>query len=537
MKIKNVLLTGLSLALVAAVAIGGTLAYLTVDAGNEINVFSVGNINVSLDEEVGIYGEGGEVKETEDGAEYIEVMPGDYLKKEVTVTNNGKTDAYVAVTVTLNNATAINAAIDEVYGDSDKGGTAQKMYDFIFDGWGINQAPRPGKNGNDARGVIDGTYGMPEHVLNVDFTKTIPDDYWLYSAGNWFYGSAEKPGTYDAGYYTQGEGYYAKNMDPDEICYTYYMYLPAGESSTLFKGLNVPAEFTNEQMKMFDGLKIDVVAKAIQADNMAVAEQYKNDPNGKAKTAFAILAGDIETPEIFVSYVSSADELTEALAAGSDIVLTDSIELEVETVAPYGNKYGIKLDGQTIDGNGKTIDFKCYGDDYGIMTSGGTIKNITLKDVARGIVVMSPTEDIILDNVTLKADLLYPFNTAEHATVSGVDLIATNSVFGGWTSFAGIESASFTDCEFVVGTYYDSWPYDSVVKPFVNTVFEACNFANGYYLDLSSLGEGCKVTFRGCTVNGAAITADICGTQCDGTEAFCVELPSGRTLADCVIFE
>ena len=298
-KIKKIMSMLLAVTLTAGIAIGGTLAYLTIDAGDENNVFSIGNINVSLDEEVGIFGEGGEVKEKEDGAEYIEVMPGDYLKKEVTVTNNGKTPAYVAVTVILNNADKINKAIDEVYGDGVKGG--QAMYDFIFDGWGINQNPRPGAyNVNDARGVIDGTYGLPEHVLHVDFAKTTSSS-TVIGATNWFIAGAEKAGQYwvdnSRGEGKVDNGYYTADMADYEICYTYYMLMPAGESSTLFEGLNVPAEFNADQLAMFDGLEIKVEAKAIQADNMAIADQYKGDLNGKAKTAFAILAGDIEVPE------------------------------------------------------------------------------------------------------------------------------------------------------------------------------------------------------------------------------------------------
>lgn len=288
MKLKNYLLTGLSLVLVAAIAIGGTLAYLTQDVGEETNVFSVGNIDVSLKEEVGVFGEGGEVKQTEGGAEYIEVMPGDYLKKEVTVSNNGKTDAYVAVTVTLNNAREINKAIDVTYGDDE----AQAIYDKVFDGWGLNHSKDLDGDGTDEAGMrltITGS-DMPGYVMQVDSVKTI-DEYTNAYSGNWFENSSVviKDGKFP--------GYYSSKMDTYEICYTYYMLLPAGESTTLFKGLNVPADFTNEQMAMFDGLQIDVKASAIQADNMAVATQYKKDPNGKAKTAFAILAGDIEVPE------------------------------------------------------------------------------------------------------------------------------------------------------------------------------------------------------------------------------------------------
>lgn len=297
---KKIISLLLVIALTASVAIGGTMAYLTADAGDEHNVFTVGNIDVSLDEEVGVIGDGGEVKETEEGAEYTEVMPGDYLKKEVTVTNNGKTPAYVAVTVTLNNADKINAAIDGVYEEAPYNYTAeqiQAIYDDIFDGWGINYNPRPGAAGvNDARGVIDGTYGLPAHTLHVDFAKTTAGS-TVIGANNWFVAGKEVAGQYWVDGPAEYDGYYTKDMEDYEICYTYYMLLPAGASSTLFNGLNVPAKFDAAQLAMFAGLEIDIEAKAIQADNMAVATQYANDANGKAKTAFAILAGDIETPE------------------------------------------------------------------------------------------------------------------------------------------------------------------------------------------------------------------------------------------------
>jgi hypothetical protein len=171
------------------------------------------------------------------------------------------------------------------------------------------------------------------------------------------------------------------------------------------------------------------------------------------------------------------------------------------------------------------------------MTSGGTIKNLTIDAGCRGIMIMSPTEDIILDNVYVCGDILYPLNTGEHATVEGVDLIVTNSTFGGWSSFAGVASASFTDCKFIEGNYGYGWPYETLVKPYVNTTFTNCEFAldeegNAYYLDMSSLGSDCTVVMKNCTVNGVVVTAENC------TELFGeVELPSGRTLADCIIFK
>ncbi|MBQ7840003.1 MAG: hypothetical protein IJ390_05910, partial [Lachnospiraceae bacterium] len=242
---KKVLLTGLSLALVAIMSIGGTMAYLTQNVGEKENVFKVGNIDVSLDEEVGVVGDGGEVKENEEGADYTEIMPGDYLKKEVTVSNDGKTDAYVAVTVTLKNEAhnagdLINAAIDKYYetklGEGDAADEyIYNMYNNIFDGWGMNYY-HENEYGKDTRNTITkgDDYNMDwssERILKVDFAETI-DDYWLFSIGNWFKSEHEKKMTdYSAGYGVGFDsGYYTADMGKYELRYTYYIDLPAGES-------------------------------------------------------------------------------------------------------------------------------------------------------------------------------------------------------------------------------------------------------------------------------------------------------------------
>ena len=232
-------------------------------------------------------------------------------------------------------------------------------------------------------------------------------------------------------------------------------------------------------------------------------------------------------------------DLSTAVASGGDVTLTEDVKGEAITTAPYGNKTGLIQNGGVIDGGGNTLSVECSGDDYGIMTTGGTIKNLIINDGSRAIVLYAPTEDVILDNVQIGGDgILYPLNTAEHPTVEGIDLVASNSTFKGWTSFAGIESASFTNCTFGVGTYGNlGWPYGSLLKPYINTTLKNCTFADKYYLDLSALGANCTVTLENCTVNGTTITENIVGTECNGTETFCVELSEGRTLADCVIFK
>ena len=276
----------------------------------------------------------------------------------------------------------------------------------------------------------------------------------------------------------------------------------------------------------------DGSAMAVYVANETVKERLlENDTAAKDYGGYKIVVGN-------TAFVATEAELVAALAAGKNVILTSDIDMEAATIAPYGNKYGIKHDGGVIDGNGHALHIEVYGDDYGIMTSGGTIRNIKLDAGCRAIMVMYAKEDIILDNVYVCGDdVLYPINTGEYAVVEGVKLIVSNSQFGGWTSFAGIESASFTNCTFIVGEYGYGWPYDCLVKPYVNTTFKNCEFTidedgNGYYLDLSSLGAGCKVTLENCTAGGTKITAanynNLLGE---------VELPGGRELADCVIFK
>ena len=278
-KIKKYLLMAISLVLVSATSIIGTIAFL-IDSDSKINTFAVGDISVSVTEDTAVIGEGGVVEYDDDGADYTKVMPGDYLKKEVKVANTGTKSAYVAVTVIINNADKINLAIDEFYeGKGYSDDEIQAIYDSVFDGFGMNYNPRPGAAGiNDARGVIDGTYGLPNHTLKVDFAKTTKGS-TVIGATNWFIAGKEKAGQYWVDGPSAYDGYYTSGMRDYQICYTYYMLLNAGDETILFNGLNIPETFNKEQLAMFDGLNIDIKASAIQADNF----------NGDAKAAFTAL--------------------------------------------------------------------------------------------------------------------------------------------------------------------------------------------------------------------------------------------------------
>ena len=340
MNLKKKVLMLTSVVLILGLASLGIMAYLT-DQDSARNVFTVGNIDIELDEVVDVVGSG-EVVKTEEGAEYSGVMPGDKLQKEVTVSNEGDNDAYVRVIVKLNNALEINNAIDEYYEAEDKGYTAeqiQAVYNEVFDGWGINYNPRPGAAGiNDARGVIDGTYGMPELVQKVDFSKTT-DGSTVIGATNWFIAGNEKAGQYWVDEAATYDGYYTKDMEDYEICYAYYAYLKPGEKVTLFDGLNVPNYFDAEQLAMFEGLVIDVKAEAIQAANIGT---------GTAKADFVRAFELFEDPMAYKA-VTNSEELAEAIANGEDVYLNEDVKAD-EFVIAEDKSADIDLNGNKIEG-------------------------------------------------------------------------------------------------------------------------------------------------------------------------------------------
>ena len=101
--------------------------------------------------------------------------------------------------------------------------------------------------------------------------KTI-SEYWQQYSGNWFLDEKTNVSAIGDAY----DGYYTTGMNDYELRYTYYLLLEAGEKSTLFKGFNVPKEFNAQQLDMFNGLNIDIVASAIQANGIDGATSAQN---------------------------------------------------------------------------------------------------------------------------------------------------------------------------------------------------------------------------------------------------------------------
>ena len=236
--------------------------------------------------------------------------------------------------------------------------------------------------------------------------------------------------------------------------------------------------------------------------------------------------------------VDNAEDLKDAIVNGGDVILTDDVVVDSAiTTTPdgstneaYGNKVGVVQYGGVLDGDGNTISSTNGG--YVVVTHGGTIKNLVVNSGDRGIVTYAPTENVIIDNVIVDGPG-YGINSTEYGNV---DIIVTNSTVNGWTSLAGFNHIYFTNCKLGENTakvwqgYGYDRDYDRLVKPYVNATFTDCEFDEGLYIDLSGLAAGHTVIIDNCTVNGVVLTAD------NYANYITIELPSGRTLADCVVF-
>ena len=155
--------------------------------------------------------------------------------------------------------------------------------------------------------------------------------------------------------------------------------------------------------------------------------------------------------------------------------------------------------GQTIDGFGYTLDIKGAGGtwDSGICTSGGEIKDLTVTGSFRGIFIKKDpnyNSQVILDGVTIEGTTY----TISVDSGTGKGLIAKNSTFKGWTSYAAtLGNAKFIDCTFGSGNGYN------YSRPYAPTEYIDCKFEAGHVVDPHA-----NVTFENCTFDDVPLTAE-----------------------------
>lgn len=232
MKKRTVALV-LAIALVFAVAVGGTVAYLTSTA-NVKNTFTVGSVNIKLDE----------AKVTPDGkavtpaervtANDYKLMPGHEYTKDPTVTVlKGSEKSYVRMKVTFNNAAAIIAMLtnpefeDEVTGYENAYPVLQ-MLNLVE----ANTMKWDGINRETGTLYIEKMLGNSKYFVKDGDTLTF--------------------------YYYYNEKVAAPNADK--------------VLETLFDSIKVPEWVTADQLNALNDFQINVVAEAIQADGFDTAD-------------------------------------------------------------------------------------------------------------------------------------------------------------------------------------------------------------------------------------------------------------------------
>jgi len=118
MKKRNVLTLVLALVLVAALAVGGTLAYFTSEDETE-NTFTMGKVEIDLDESKEQNAQGEDIW-VQTGLDYQNVLPGAETTKKARITvKEGSANSYIMVTVKLTDYPVYDQATGEGFTDTD----------------------------------------------------------------------------------------------------------------------------------------------------------------------------------------------------------------------------------------------------------------------------------------------------------------------------------------------------------------------------------------------------------------------------------
>ena len=164
---------------------------------------------------------------------------------------------------------------------------------------------------------------------------------------------------------------------------------------------------------------------------------------------------------------------------------------------------GVKVDGSVLDGKGNTLTVTNAGGtwDCVVNTTGGTIKNLTVKGAMRGIFMGGASSDLYIDNVVFQ-NVIYTFNSDGGNTNYGVYI--SNCTINGWTSHSNVhKEVVYTNCSFGEGSGY------AFCRPYGPTVYKNCEFSQEFEFDTK---QSSSIVFENCTHNGVKITAENAAT-------------------------
>ena len=169
------------------------------------------------------------------------------------------------------------------------------------------------------------------------------------------------------------------------------------------------------------------------------------------------------------------------------------------TSSNYNSLINVEADGVVIDsvvmtGGGKSTWNSSILVETLTSAQTFTVKNSTISGSFRGVLRESCNANIVIENCDI--DAVYPFNIdgGSHGTVT-----VTDSALHGWTSYSGVDSVTFTNCEFSKAKS----GYDCVAA-YVDTTFDGCTFDSNF--DIYAQTTGFTFELEDCTKNGVALT-------------------------------
>lgn len=240
----------LSICMISALAIGGTLAFLT-DSEKVTNTFSMGDLDISIDEPH--WNDEGTPDDptTTDTDESTpgdgeDLTPGDTKVKDPTVKAEVN-DSYMRVVMNV-----IDKDSGEVITDTERLNLILQTirYDNSYDAEG--DPATTGINPSEKYKLAD----LADYpTVNTDFTLD---------------NAKSTAGTY---------------------CYNYNEILKEGETAVLFTNVVIPTDWDQDELEVLGQYKIEVYAQAIQTDNFADADE-----------AFAALDAEIEAGTVQYNY-------------------------------------------------------------------------------------------------------------------------------------------------------------------------------------------------------------------------------------------
>lgn len=434
--LKKVLSVLLVVTITAGVAITGTLAYLT-DRDSEANVFTVGDVSIDLDEDF------------EQGSELI---PGVDIEKEATITNTGKNDAYVWMTLAIPSVLDVpEAASDNVIHWNVPGAFWDAYYNQEKY---INSAIENGYLPEGSTGVAaDKTWNVDDAVA---MYKTTIDEV-EYNVYTLLYNSAIKPGeTTNIGL---NKVYMDDHIDID----------PNGDWYHVLGG-EVKGPFWNTATN--GNPVIYVSTYAMQSEGLTDANV---DGVIDVKDAYALYNTQWDNDDTLTNG-SNGDEWAEVTQVASNTELDQAIKDGATTIVLGDGNYIIP-----DSAKGKTLN---------IIGSGDTVI------VAENDGASEGNGDYSFDGATV--------------TFQNVTINTTGTYFPGYPRMKGTfvnctingvytlyESSSFENCTFnVTGDFYNVWTWGAA-----EATFDGCTFNCDGKAVLLYGTANTKLTMNNCVFN------------------------------------